>query len=361
MLNSIADAAGPEPLPGPFLCFQLKHIGDLLMTMPAAGFLRQARPNHKVGMVVTPATAELARGHPWVDEIFVLDRSRGPLHNFQVARAIARKKYGAALIFDGQTRSIVTAALAGIKNRLGASGIYLLGGAAPLFSRDINLGDDLRLESQAYRSQRMAALALGLPPGPPIRPPAPEPGRDDLAKADRLLAELPGDGPLIGLTLAGRQHEKSWPLANFVELCRRLHHERQARLFVTGGPAESPAAQALARAAGVPVADFCGRTGLLSVIALAHRSDLFITIDTGTSHLAALTDTPLISLFIWTSPAQWPPQSPAARILCYDWALKRFGLKPEDGPWKSAPMITPEMVFREAAEILDRRPKVEKQ
>lgn len=359
MLISAADAAGPEATPGPFLCFQLKHIGDLLMTMPAVGFLRQARPGYKVGLVVTPAIAELARNHPWVDEIFVLDRTGGPLNNFKLARSLAREKYGTAFIFDGQTRSIVTVALAGIKNRLGATGLYPLGGAAPLFSRDIDLGRDLRLQSQAYRAQRMAALALGLPPGPPLRPPAPELRPDDLAQADRLMTELPGDGPLIGLTLAGRQHEKSWPLANFAELCRRLFHERRARLFVTGGPSESLAAQALAQAAGVPLADFCGRTGLMTVITLAHRSDLFITIDTGTSHLAALTETPLISIFIWTSPAQWPPQSPLARILCYDWALKRFDLRPEDGPWKSAPVITPAMVFNEAAEILDRRPKVD--
>ena len=358
-VSTIPEAPGSELPAGPYLCFQLKHIGDFLMTLPAVGRLRQARPDDKLGMVVAPAVAELAHSHPWVDEVFVLDRTGGPLNNFRLARAIACEKYGTTFIFDGQTRSIVTAALAGIKNRIGASGLYPLGGAAPLFSRDIYLGDDLRLESQARRGQRMAELALGLKSGPPLRPPLPELSRDDLDQAEGLLAELSGDGPLIGLTLAGRQHEKSWSLAHFVELCRLFYSEMRARLFVTGGPAESAMAQALAKAAGVPVADFCGRTGLKSVIALAHRSNLFITIDTGTSHLAALTETPLISIFIWTNPAQWPPQSPLARILCYDWALKRFGLKPDDGPWEVAPVVTPEMVFNTAAEILNHRSRLE--
>lgn len=353
MLTPRAEAAGPgDGLRGPFLCFQLKHIGDFLMTLPALGFLRQARPGRKVGLAAAPAIAGLARAHPWVDEVFVLDRTGGPLNNFRLARSIAGKNYEAAFIFDGQTRSVVTAALAGIKRRIGASGLYPLGPAAPLFSRDIDLGVDPKLASQAWRSQKMAALALGLEPGPALRPPPPDLSRDDLAQADRLLGELSGDGPLVGLTLCGRQHEKSWPLAHFAELSRKLHQEMKARLFVVGGPAESVMALALARASGVPAADFCGRTSLTEVVALAAKSDLFITVDTGVSHLAALTDTPLISLFIWTSPAQWPPQTPLARILCYDWALKRFGLRPEEGPWKSAPVVTPEMVFDEAAEIL---------
>ena len=342
-------------LPGPFISLQLKHIGDFLMTLPALGFLKQKQPGQKTGLVLTPKIAELARGHPWVDEIFVHDRNRGLPALWELARDLRASDYRSALIFDGHTRSIVGAALGGLKNRAGAGGLYPPGGWSWLYTRDFEIRDEAwPLESQAYRGQKLAAAALGLPPGPALRPPPPPFSADDSAKARELISALPGRGPLIGLTLAGLQPEKSWPLTNFVELCRRLWTASDARLFVTGGPDESSLAQALALAAEVPVADLCGHTSLRQLLALADLSDLFITIDTGTSHLVALTETPLISLFIWTSPAQWPPQSPLARILCYDWALKRFGLKPEEGPWKSAPVITPEMVFNEAAEIIGR-------
>jgi ADP-heptose:LPS heptosyltransferase len=100
------------------------------------------------------------------------------------------------------------------------------------------------------------------------------------------------------------------------------------------------------------VANFCGRSTLPQLLALAQASDLFITVDTGTAHLAALTETPLISIFIWTNPALWPPQSPLAQLMCYDWALARFRLTASDGPWQTAPCITPEMVFRKAGEVL---------
>ncbi|MDR1043555.1 MAG: glycosyltransferase family 9 protein [Candidatus Adiutrix sp.] len=340
-------------LPGPFLAFQLKHIGDFLMTLPALGFIKQ-HSDHKTGLVLSPKIAELARGHPWVDEIFVLDRRRGLPALWNLARSLRPLTYRSALVFDGQTRSIVAAALAGLKNLVGAGGLYPQGGWSWLYTRDLDIVDQAwPLESQAYRGQKLAAAALGRPAGPPLRPPAPPLSEAERFKARELTAALAGQGPLVGLTLAGLQPEKTWPLPNFADLCRRLWSAFGARLFVTGGPDESPLAQALARASGTPVADFCGRTALKDLLALAEISDLFITIDTGASHIVALTETPLISIFVWTSPALWPPQSPRARILCYDWALARFGLKAGDGPWLSAPVVTPEMVFQEAAKILN--------
>lgn len=346
-------------LPEPYLGFQLKHIGDFLATLPALGFLKR-HSGAPVGVVVAPSLAELALRHRWIDEVFTLDRTRDSRHLRQVARAIARKKYRTALIFDGQTRSLVTAALAGVRNRLGARGLYPLQGLGFLYSHEVDIVDNLwPLESQAYRAQKMAAAMLGLEPGALLRPPPPDLDQVSAGRVQKLLAELTGEGPLIGLSLRGRQPEKSWPLAHFAALCRRLRREFRAALFVVGAEGDLPLARNLAQAAGAPVANFCGRTSLSDVIALAEASDLFITVDTGVAHLAALTETPVIGIFTWTSPALWPPQTPHARLLVYEWALKRFGLKPADGPWLrpwlTAPVITPDLVFQETLVMLKSR------
>lgn len=343
----------------PCLGFQLKHIGDFLMTLPALGFLKSRCPDQPVGLVVAPGVAELARAHPWVDEVFVLDKKAGLAAQAAVIAAIGRSPFRSALIFDGQTRSIAAAALAGLSPRLGAGGLYALGPWRFLYTADFDIrkNEGWAGASQAQRGVMLAAAAAGVDyePGLCRRPPGFELGPENKAAAEKLISELAGDGPLVGLTLEGLQPEKSWPLANFAKLCRLLRAEFAARLFVTGGPGESAAARALAEASGGPVGDFCGRTTLLDLAALTDLSDLFITIDTGTSHLAALTETPVISIFIWTSPALWPPGSPSARVLCYDWSLARFGLSRENSAFRPAPVVTPEMVFKEAAELLGRR------
>lgn len=340
---------------GRCLGFQIKHIGDFLHTLPALGFLKDHCPGGAPDLVISPKMADLARAHPWVNHCLILDRQKGWGHFRQVISEMRGRGYSSSFVFDGQDRSIAAAFLGGVKKRIGATGLYpLRGWRRFLYTDDVEIRDcrGWPLASQAQRAVMTAAVALGLEIPPAPRPPRPVLGPENLVKAEELIGELPGSGPLIGLTLQGLQPEKSWPLANFRTLAKKLYEEFSARLFVTGGPDESLAAQVLAERAGVPVGNFCGRTDLLDLVALADKSDLFITVDTGTSHLVALTETPLVSIFIWTSPALWPPQTPHLRILCYDWALARFGLKAEDGPWFSSPVVTPELVFVEAASLL---------
>jgi len=344
-------------IPGPYLGFQLREVSDFLATLPALGFLKE-HSNAPVGVVVTPELAELAFRHSWIDEVFTLDPKRESRHLRQVARAIALKNYQAAIIFDGRFRSLLTAAMAGIRIRLGARGLQPLGPLPLLYSHEVNIMDTLWfLESQAYRAQKVAAALLDLVPGVPLRPPPPAADPASVARAARLLGELSAAGPRIGLSLQGGQPEKSWPLAHFAALCRSLWRAFKAAIFVVGSESEIPLARNLARAAEVPVANFCGRTSLTDVITLAEASNLFITEATGVSHLAALTETPVISLFTWSNPVLWSPQTPHTRVLAYDWALKRFGLKPSDGPWLrpwlTAPVVTPDLVFREARVMLE--------
>jgi heptosyltransferase-2 len=343
-------------MPGPYLGFQLEKVSDFLATLPALGFLKEYSGS-QIGVVVTPQIAELAFNHRWIDEIFTLDPSRDIRHLRQMAQAMARKKYRTAIIFDGRARSLLTATLAGIRNRLGAQGLNPLAPLPFLYSHEVDIVDNLwYMESQAYRAQKLAAALLGLMPGSPLRPPPPADHPASAGRAERLLKELAATGPRIGLSFQSARPEKSWPLSHFAALCRKLWRAFQAALFVVGGESEIPLARNLALAAGVPVANFCGRTNLADVIALAKASDLFITEATGVSHLAALTETPVISIFTWTNPALWPPQTPYARVLVYDWALKRFGLKPSDGPWLrpwlTAPVITPDLVFQESLVML---------
>lgn len=347
----------PEPVPGPFLGFQLKHIGDFLATLPALGFLKEYAPGRPVGLVVAPAIAELARCHPWVDEVIELDRKAGRKHMSRVAQAIHKRYYGTAFIFDGQERSIITAVLAGLRHRVAAPGLYPLGACRFLYNLAVDIKDSRwPLESQAYRAQKMVAGALHLGPGPILKPPPLNLSPDHRAKAQALMAEIPGDGPLVGLSLRGRQLEKTWPLLNFIKVAQRLWNEHRARLFVTGGPEDSALARNLALASEVPVADFCGRTSLPELAAVTELSDLIISVDTGTVHIAALTDTPIISIFVWTSPALWAPQSERVYPLAYDWALNRFGLHSEgEQPWLSAPVISPAMVYKEASAVLRRQ------
>ncbi|MDR2140781.1 MAG: glycosyltransferase family 9 protein [Deltaproteobacteria bacterium] len=340
-----------------FIGFQLKNLGDVLMTLPALALLKTRRPGCQVTMVVRPLTAALLANHPLVDAVIPYQfqpRSLGLGESRRLVRALRQSGARVSFHFDGQRRGGLVALWAGLDSR--AVGLGLLGVSglkSPwLYNQKISLrSPGAPWESLALSHQRLVAAVLGEATEPGLVAPGlniPERAR---AKARALLAQTPGAGPLIGLTLLGRQREKSWPLDFWAQVLQALAAQTKARFYVTGEAGEGYLADQLAQLAGVPAQNFCGQTDLLEFVALAAASDLFLTIDTGSAHLVALTETPLITIFTATNPAQWGALSRRRTQICYNWALARFGLS--SGPdYVGYPIVRPPVVIEAALAFL---------
>ena len=48
-------------------------LGDLLLTLPLAGRIKQINPKSKIAFIISPKCRELLLNHPWVDEFWVLE------------------------------------------------------------------------------------------------------------------------------------------------------------------------------------------------------------------------------------------------------------------------------------------------
>ena len=53
--------------------------------------------------------------------------------------------------------------------------------------------------------------------------------------------------------------------------------------------------------------NFCGETSLTDLAELFRRADLFITVDTGATHIAATTGVKMVTMYGCTSPDRWHP------------------------------------------------------
>lgn len=160
---------------------------------------------------------------------------------------------------------------------------------------------------------RLVAVASGRP-AQTGQTPRLDPAMRDLAR--RLLP--PAGGPYLGLAPGARGIHKCWPRDRFVALARAVAQDSVTPVFLLG-PMEAD--QQTQLAAGVEGALFplqdraaiqaFGTTPLLT-IAVAEHLDAALANDSGTSHMIALADRPLVSLFGPTSPAKF---APAARRL----------------------------------------------
>ena len=58
-------------------------LGDLLLTLPMAGKIKRIHPDAKIAFVVSERCRDLIGDHPWVDEIWPLEREEGFCRSFQ--------------------------------------------------------------------------------------------------------------------------------------------------------------------------------------------------------------------------------------------------------------------------------------
>lgn len=124
--------------------------------------------------------------------------------------------------------------------------------------------------------------------------------------------------PVVGLVPGGTSPARRWPARRYAELADRLA-SRGCRVRVFGGPSEGPITGRVA--GGIAGAeDLGGRTGLLELAGGLESCDLVVGNDTGSVHLAAAADRPVVVVWGSGDPVQTRPLAPS---LC---VVGRFGL-----------------------------------
>lgn len=106
----------------------------------------------------------------------------------------------------------------------------------------------------------------------------------------------------------------------------------------------------------IPVANFCGKTNLVDLAAVLKRTDLFVTVDTGATHIAATTEVPMITMYGCTSPNRWHPINPNARVLTSNETCCPCTYRADACPSNPKPNclwnVTPTAVLKECESIL---------
>ncbi len=147
------------------------------------------------------------------------------------------------------------------------------------------------------------------------------PSAEEERAARDLLGKTPaaGGGPIVLLNpnASDMLPLRKWPLERFVELGREiLRRCPQARIFVTGAPAEAGPAEALCREIGSErVQSLAGRTSMRGLVTLYRLADVLVTNDSGPAHFASLTDIDTVVLYGPETPQLFGPLGGRARIL----------------------------------------------
>ena len=99
----------------------------------------------------------------------------------------------------------------------------------------------------------------------------------------------------------------------FVKVVDGLSKEYNASFFIVSAPGDETWMK-LSRVT-YSVANFCSQTNPGRFGSRHQKSDLFVTVDTSATHIAATTGVPMVTMYGCTGPKRWHPINDNARVL----------------------------------------------
>ena len=281
----------------------LDLVGDGLMKLPFIRALRRSYPNARITWlagkgksVFSGMLAETVEG--LIDEV-IDETPVGSRWSEMLSRPLPGRRFD--LIIDSQRRLLTTAILKRIDHGLFISG-----------AGNFLLSDKKPRRSYEKPRSMVAALfdLLDLATGGSVRPK----GGLKITKNFKKAAQdiLPNGKNYIGLSPGAGGKHKCWPLENFCSLAERLAAAGSTPVVFLG-PGEADWESEVRRLAPntlLPLQDEKAapfNNSPLLTIALGSRLKAAVANDSGTGHMLAAADTPLVSLFGPTPPEKFAP------------------------------------------------------
>lgn len=306
------------------LIIKLAAMGDTVLLIPAIRAIRNAYPEATIDWWASPINVAIARTVPYVNRVLVAQATPG----IPLARHIGQlraSRYDAVIDFEQWARgTAIIAALTGAPVRVGFD--------TPGEKRFALFTDGVRKDFKKHERDDFLALAGTLAPGPANpdlelweTPQGQAEADDRLSKrtsAKRKILLHPGCG--------GDGRPREWPLASYAVLGHWLMKNRDAQIYLSGGPEETQKTSQLRRLLNGQAIDWGGRVSWLGLVSLVRRMDLIVSGNTGIMHIAAALQRPQIALHGPTDPGIWGPLNPKARVIrtsCPDCPSLRLGFE----------------------------------
>jgi len=294
---------------------RLRLIGDVVLTTPVVRGLRRRFPDATLTYVVEPDAAPVLSGNPRLSELIVTPRRRGldrVREDLRLAWRLRQGRFDVAIDLHGGPRSAWLTWASGAPVRIG----YTIAGRTWMYTHAVRRSPDLT-PRHSVRNQWDLLAPLGLVDCDPASDALEMPEQPDAAALVNARLAAAGIGPSHALVLvhvsAGNPFRR-WPAERFTELVVGLAAaDPMRRVVLNSGPSDWAAARDVAEAARTqlgPMADRVpdlGEFDLKGLRALIGRAAVYIGGDTGPTHVASTTTTPIVELLGPTLPERSMP------------------------------------------------------
>ncbi|HEY5700546.1 MAG TPA: glycosyltransferase family 9 protein [Gammaproteobacteria bacterium] len=314
-------SAGAAPLDLPsdatirrILIIRWSAMGDVALASAAMQDVYEAFPNAEIHLNTLPPWERLFVADPRFRKIMAFD-IRGPFAGaggmLRWFNEVRRCRYDLIVDLQSNDRSRILVSLLWI---FGRAPRYRVANHRR-FPYNIGPAEGAR-PVHALEYMRCALAAAGIPGRtqvPVLHPPADSEARMLALREGHGIHEQSYAVFLPGCQAAG--HLKRWGTLRYVALAKALHDRGLEKILLLGAADDEEECAGIQKACGDWVINCCGLTKPLDIISLCRPARLVVANDTGTAHVAAAADRPMVVICGPTDPRRVKPAGPQVRTL----------------------------------------------
>lgn len=290
-------------------------MGDLIMTGPALRALRESF-GCKITVLTSSMAAGIAKLMPEVDDVMIFDvpwvksNFEADIESFDaIVRAIRKKQFDAAVIFTVYSQNplptVMLAYFAGIPKRLA----YCRENPYQLLTDWVPDREPYSLIKHQVRRDLDLVAAIGAATA-----------NDQLqlkvndGHTERITQILTGQGidirrPWLIFHPGVSEAKRAYPAAQWVAAATELM-QKGWQIVLTGASSEKQLCEIIHQQIGKQSVNAAGLFNLEEFVALINRSPVVVSVNTGTVHIAAAVNTPVVVLYALTNPQHTPWKVP---------------------------------------------------
>lgn len=287
------------------LLIRLSALGDVIFNIPLANILK--KNGYKVFWLTSEKGFDIINNNPCVDEAILAPVEKWKKQNFfinlkeyqKIIKYIRSQKIDIAIDTQGLLKTFIWTAFCGAKRRIISKSARE---GAILAGNEIIEKLYTSWESHVTQDYLKFAKHLGLNTDK-IEVTFPEASQDVLEKVDSIFANIKKDKPIITICPATTWKAKHWDKENWKNLIKKLKDDYT--LIYTGTSKDNELIEYISDKDGYNLA---GKTNLFELCEVFRRSDLVISLDSGSTHLAWATQNPkIVSIFCCTPKSRYAP------------------------------------------------------
>lgn len=270
------------------LVIQTSFIGDVILATSLLESLRSEYPNAQLDIIVRKGNEGLFSGHPFLQNVFVWDKTNAKLTNlFKLISRVRKAEYEIVVNAHRFASSGLIAALSGARVKVGFK-------KNPLSMFYTDLADhafDGRHEIERNHQLIAKLVKTKHPKKPKLYP-----TQQDLRVVSQYMKT-----PYRCIAPTSVWHTKQWPKDKWVELCNQI--PAGEIIYLLGAPGDHSACQEIEqKIKRENVEILAGKLTLLQSAALMQGAIMNYVNDSAPMHLASSVNAPTTAIFCSTIP-----------------------------------------------------------